>query len=301
MRIVIANDDTHWGDRDPDLARLGAASLAPEYLARALRARGHEISRQSAFAKATADAAIVSRNRYLADGVAARAKFVWTGDEHNAERWEDYPELRTVCTSRYLANIVGRRVPVEAVIPVGVPDGLFEIPIEPIRRFRCYTSGVWDPCRGVLESLAAFALTVASGARLELFGDGRLWGREPDAYADAVRAAVAESNGRCVAHGTVSHTAMLAALPRLGILLHMATSETCGVAVTEAMAAGIPVVTTGAAALAELGIEHPCASTGQAVGELGRLMADPAYYTRVAAANRERVCDRAWSRIARRW
>ena len=307
MRIVIVNDDTRWGSRDPDVARLGAASLAPEYLARALRARGHAVRRQSALGGEQLpggepqDAAILSRNRYLADTVEAGVKLLWTGDEHNAERWEDYPDVRTVCTSRYLAEVVGCRVPVAAVVPVGVPDALFGIPIDPVRRVRCYTCGVWDPCRGVLEGMAAFALTASSGARLELFGDGRLWGREPDAYAAAVQSAVAASDGNCVAHGTVSHTAMLAALPRLGILVHLATSETCGVAVTEAMAAGIPVVTTGAAALAELGIERCCQSIDEAADELGRLMADPAYYRRAATHNRECVRDRAWSRVAERW
>ena len=316
MHIAIVNDDTRWGPRDPSLARLGAASLAPEYLARALAARGHTVTRVSPCADAgqtdgvrhvpfgtavAADAAILSRNRYLAGHVDAPVKLVWTGDEHNVERWEDYPDVLTVCVSHTLADAVGRRVPVAAVVPNGVPDSLLSIPVDPARRRACYTCGVWDPCRGVVEGIRAFRLADDDEAVLHLYGDARLWGRkEGDAYAEDVEGAL-RIVSRWERHGTVSHVDMLAALPSLGILIHPATSETCGVAVTEAMAAGIPVVTTGCSALAELGVSVHCPTPEAAAEELERLLAAPAYYAAVAHANRERVRSRAWSRVAAAW
>jgi len=316
VHIAIVNDDTRWGPLDPSLARLGAASLAPEYLARALAARGHAITRISPCPDAgetdavryvplgttvSADVAILSRNRYLAGKVHAPTKFVWTGDEHNTERWEDYPDLATVCVSHTLAETVARRVPVAGVVPKGVPDALFVIPIDPSRRFACYTCGVWDPCRGVVEGIRAFRLAGHDEAVLHLYGDARLWGRDgSDAYAGKVKRAL-QAVPQCVAQGSVSHVAMLRALPVLGILVHMATSETCGVAVTEAMAAGIPVVTTGCSALAELGLSVHCPTPEAAAAELGRLLDDAEYYVHTAESNRECVRRRAWSRVAATW
>ncbi|HUU33722.1 MAG TPA: hypothetical protein VMW48_06635, partial [Vicinamibacterales bacterium] len=172
MKIAIINDDTRWGPGDPAEARLGAASLAPEYLARALAARGHEVCRisngradidgvpgtdRAAVAyryRKTArrhggfDAVIASRNRYLTLEVEARARFVWTGDAHNEERWEAYHDLTTVAKSPWLAERLRPRIPDVLWIPGGVPDALFSRTIDCPRVFRFYTSGVFDPCRG---------------------------------------------------------------------------------------------------------------------------------------------------------
>ena len=94
---------------------------------------------------------------------------------------------------------------------------------------------------------------------------------------------------------------MLGELGRLSVLVHPATSETCGVAVLEAMAAGNPVVTTGHAALAERGLRECFRSVEDMASEIVRLATDAAHYRDTAAHNRRQARPCAWSRIAERW
>lgn len=328
MRIAVVNQDTRLGPNDAREGRFGAAQLCPEYLARALVARGHEVVRLSphvwtddafppgveyrplsdASREPPFDAAIATRYVWLLDGVNAVIKVVWVHDQHghSGAHFERYPDVRVVTVSRYLTGEFQRQVAdrdVMAVIPCGVPDELFSYPIEP--GLRLYACGMWVECRGTLEAIKAFKRTrdAVPGLTLELFGDSHLWDCKVEGYGLKVQDAAREAGA--LVHGTISHPEMLAALRSVNVLLHPATSETCGVAVLEAMAAGNVVLTTGCGALREINL--PCRAHGtSAWGDNERQLIaeytnDPSLYRDHAAHNRVAARPYAWSEIAKRW
>lgn len=94
--------------------------------------------------------------------------------------------------------------------------------------------------KGVQRLMAAFTRFAGGrpAATLDLFGDGPLRAE----LEDAVR--VAGLGGRVRFHGNVPKPSVLAALPRFDVLVAPSRYETFHLAVSEAVAAGLPVVVT---------------------------------------------------------
>jgi 2-deoxystreptamine N-acetyl-D-glucosaminyltransferase/2-deoxystreptamine glucosyltransferase len=106
--------------------------------------------------------------------------------------------------------------------------------------------------------------------------------------------------------GFVAHTAVPAVLMSLDVLVLPSAYEEMGSVLTEAMAAGLPVVASDVGGIPEVvaegvtGLLVPPLDVDALAGALDRLVADPALRERLAAGARRRAGDYAWSRLASR-
>jgi glycosyltransferase involved in cell wall biosynthesis len=333
----VLDDELTTGVAAPEKETLGAASLRAAYLARALAELGHETwltckigtwqcSAGAELAKAWTlhplhralppfDAAIANRNWYLHERVAAVQRYVWTGDDGNCifkeRRWARCREARVVVTSAYLKHTYERHgVTVHAVIPTGVRDELHGLlmPNGSLRQ-QVYVCGVWDAVRRVEDCIDAYVLAArrVQGLVLHLFGGPELWGRdERDPYAAALRRKierVTEDCNRIEVHGTVPHAQMVEEIGGVGVLLHLTTRETCGVAVREAMMAGRPVVGTHACALAEIATWPEVTGVGAASDDLVRVVTQDSVFRDRSGRGRRMAgeCGFGWSSVGRQW
>ncbi|HMN97118.1 MAG TPA: glycosyltransferase family 4 protein [Phycisphaerales bacterium] len=118
---------------------------------------------------------------------------------------------------------------------------------------RLLALGRLDPIKGLEQLLGAVALLKSRGrsARLEIAGSG------PEAYAAALRARSAALGLEEIVtfHGQVDGAGKLALLAQADCLVHASVHENFGVAIIEAMAAGLPVVMTTGVNLAETLVE----------------------------------------------
>ena len=321
MRIAIANDDTSMGPGDLD-CRFGAAQLAPELLARALAARGHEVWRVSGYKPTVepgggvlyvrptdkVDAVIANRRIDWVDMVEATTSFAWVHDAwgHNLGHFKARPHVRIVAVSLWQARnlataLAGVAVP-WGVIPVGAAAELADYAIMPGKRV--YTSGMWVECRGTLRAVEAFCLAAhrVQGLALHMYGDEALWGSKRGAYGKKVLDTVAKSGTHIELCGTVPYPEMLKALPRMSIFLHPATAETCWVSGAEAALAGKPIVSRTCAAQGERGYADTTDGSVEQMAE--RIVAfaeDDDLYRAAARQNRCAARHLTWPAVAAQW
>ncbi len=109
--------------------------------------------------------------------------------------------------------------------------------------------------------------------------------------------------GRVQFHGMVTGDAKLALLTAADLFVLPSRSESFGIANLEAMAAGLPVVSTRVGAIPDY-IDHgvhgllvPPADVPALTAALQMLLEDPALRTRLGAQSRVRVADYDWSRV----
>lgn len=145
------------------------------------------------------------------------------------------------------------------------------------------------PRKDVLALLAAFERGAAPGARLALAGDGS---RDP-AYAASVRATVARSPRLAAVVellGPLSDAALADAFARASVLVLPSSLEGYGMVLTEAVAAGTPVICTttcpAGVALAEAGaaLAIPQGDTAALAEALAAFTSDASLRARMTAA-----------------
>lgn len=137
-------------------------------------------------------------------------------------------------------------------------------------------------------------------AWLVVVGDG------PDRGLVERLVAASPARHRITLAGFVPHGDVPAVLGALDVLVLPSAYEEMGSVLTEAMAAGLPVVASAVGGIPEVvghgttGLLVPPADPGALAAELDRLVADPGLRERLAAGARERAGDYAWPRLAAR-
>jgi 2-deoxystreptamine N-acetyl-D-glucosaminyltransferase/2-deoxystreptamine glucosyltransferase len=147
--------------------------------------------------------------------------------------------------------------------------------------------------------LAAFG-RMAETAHLVVVGDG------PERARVHALAAASPATARITLTGFVRHTAVPAVLASLDVLVLPSAYEEMGSVLTEAMAAGLPVVASDVGGIPEVvrdgetGLLVPPGDVGALAAALDRLVGDPALRARLAAGARARAPDYAWPALAER-
>jgi glycosyltransferase involved in cell wall biosynthesis len=213
-----------------------------------------------------------------------------TLNERAAIRLSDACVATSVTTAARL-----RREEGAARVEVARP-GADRLPLRPRRpardgRLRLVSVAAWIPRKRLLELLGAFE-RASAGAELHLIGDP---GRDPS-YAAQVRAAIAGSaflRGRVAARGVVGDEALADALAEADALVAASSLEGYGMALAEAIRAGVPVISTRGGAVAEVvqdGAEALlCDGPGDLAAALARFLDDAALRRRMRAAAEARA------------
>jgi glycosyltransferase involved in cell wall biosynthesis len=215
------------------------------------------------------------------------------------------PEI--IVDTGYVAREVGRRA---GTPPQPIPQGIFPeelaATLNPDRRAPLViTLGVIHPRKGHALTLRAFAEVARTRPDARLLVVGAL--AEPS-HLDELRALVAELGleTRVEIRVNEPRDRVLAALHDARVFALHSQEESQGIALCEAMAAGLPIVATrvgdipdvigasGAGLLVEYGDNAAMAA------HLGRLLDDDALHARLAAAALARAEDFSWRTIATR-
>ncbi|MEX5719615.1 glycosyltransferase [Geodermatophilus maliterrae] len=137
-------------------------------------------------------------------------------------------------------------------------------------------------------------------ASLVVVGDG------PDRALVARLAAEGPAAARTTLAGFVEHGRVPAVLASLDVLVLPSAYEEMGSVLTEAMAAGLPVVASDVGGIPEVvrhgetGLLVPPGDVGALTAALDSLASDPALRARLAAGARARSADYAWPALAAR-
>jgi glycosyltransferase involved in cell wall biosynthesis len=223
------------------------------------------------------------------------------------------PAARVVCSAEWVAR---EQRALAGSAPVAVVHPGIELPESAPRRHR--STGARSLALGVVGRLARWKrvelairalpdlVEVAPGARLQVVGGEEDAGYAAELAAEAERAGVAD---RVVFAGHVEDAP--AAIAGLDVLLHCAHREPFGIAMVEALAAGVPVVALregGPSEIVRDGVDGRLvddpSDLAAAVAGLAR---DPALRTRMGAAGRDRaarfesrrMAAEAWAEVAR--
>ncbi|RFU20423.1 glycosyltransferase [Geodermatophilus marinus] len=210
-----------------------------------------------------------------------------------------------VLTARAAAALVADGVPAERVstIPSGFEPELFTgvgaDPFPAVGRPRIGYVGRLAPQKRADLLVAAFGRMRAPAA-LVVVGDG------PDA--GLVRRAVRDSpaSGRVTLAGFVPHERVPGVLAALDVLALPSAYEEMGSVLTEAMAAGLPVVASAVGGIPEVvrdgetGLLVPPGDVAALAAALDRLAGDPQLRARLAAGAREQAAAYAWPALAGR-
>ena len=209
---------------------------------------------------------------------------------------------RIICTSNYTAGTVrdllggGRTVD---VVPPGFDTQTVDVsaaedatrPAGEAGRLRVLMVAHWTPRKGILTALRALAQS-PPGVTLDLVGDRT---RDP-AYARRVVAALRHPSlaGRVHVHGVVSSDRLAELFDEADAYLLTSTHEGYGMALAEALRAGLPIVATRVGAVPDLlgdgaGAELvPAGDVGAVARALRRLADDPGTRSRRATLARAR-------------
>jgi glycogen synthase len=210
-----------------------------------------------------------------------------------------------VLTDRTAAALRADGVPAEriTVIPSGFDPALFaggrEDVFPGLARPRIGYVGRLAPQKRVDLLVRAFN-RMAGQAELVVVGDG------PDR--DLIRRLAAQSPAadRITLAGFVEHAAVPAVLASLDVLVLPSAYEEMGSVLTEAMAAGLPVVASDVGGIPEVvrpgetGLLVPPGDVDALAAALDRLVAEPPLRARLATGSRRRATDYAWPALAAR-
>ncbi|MGY1742044.1 MULTISPECIES: glycosyltransferase family 4 protein [unclassified Blastococcus] len=224
--------------------------------------------------------------------------------------WVERSTLRradavVVLTERTAAAVRADGVPAERVhtIPSGFDPALFA------GRGDDVLAGVGRPRIGYVGRLApqkrpdvlveAFGL-MREHAELVVVGDG------PDRGLVERAVAASPARDRITLRGFVAHDAVPAVLRSLDVLVLPSAYEEMGSVLTEAMAAGLPVVASDVGGIPTVvrdgvtGLLVPPLDPAALAAALDRVAGDADLRARLAAGARERAGDYAWPRLAAR-
>ncbi len=210
-----------------------------------------------------------------------------------------------VLTDRTAAALRADGVPAEriATIPSGFDAALFaggqEDVLPRLGRPRIGYVGRLAPQKRADLLVRAFG-RMPGQAELVVVGDG------PDR--DLVRQLAAESPAadRITLAGFVEHAAVPAVLASVDVLVLPSAYEEMGSVLTEAMAAGLPVVASDVGGIPEVvrpgvtGLLVPPGDMGALAAALERLVTEPALRARLAGGARRHAADYAWPALAAR-
>lgn len=203
-------------------------------------------------------------------------------------------------TKEEIVELMG--VPEERVVVAywGVDPCFLEVARSEATQERVLFYGSLAPNKGVFDVVAACARLARGGENLELRIAG--WGDW-----EAVRRAVADAGlERRVRYlGTLDREALCRELSRASVALLPSHAESFGLAIAEAQAAGVPVVSYRAGAVPEVvedgvtGLLVPVGAIDELADALLRLLRDPDLAARMGEAARCRVAERfTWERTA---
>ena len=206
-----------------------------------------------------------------------------------------------IAISRMIAAQAAR-VPgltIDGVVPPGVPQDWLqqEYAVRPTVRRLIFT-GRLEANKGVRELLDMFAVVAARfpDVTLRLLGDGPL-----RAELEA-RCAGRPLQGRVVFAGAASAEQVRRELQAADLFVFPSHYESCGIAVLEALAAGVPVACSDLPALREVVGEAarlvPAADTAAWVTVLCMLIDDQELREQLSRAGRERARRFTWDRAA---
>lgn len=326
MRIALLCDEIKYGPECPDKELLVGA-LRPYYIGKEFAKLGHEVTLFSPYPKGEKREGIsyiplklhkqsgpfdvaIARNWYMLADIQTKHCYVWMGDDGDCifaeRRWELCPRAKFVVESSFMLGKYKPFTSVHSVIPYGIREEVYSNKPSWDKRWNIFTSCVWDPCRHVVEMVEAFRLIAKdfSEARLHMFGSSANWGRTRDMYTDIVTSAIAASGvaDRIVIHGTIPHNQMIQALGPMGIFVHLTSRETFGVAVREAMAAGIPVCSNHCEGLNQVAYWPDCKQDPRlASEEIAHLLSDRDYYEKCSKMNRDSVQGISWPDVTKTW
>jgi len=160
-----------------------------------------------------------------------------------------------------------------------------------------------SPVYDIATAIDAFArlAEVASGARMIIAGDG------PERAALELRAAACGLADRIEFLGNVEHDDMAAVRERATVVLNTSRADNQPVSLIEAMAAGLPIVSTDAGGIPDLvtdGVDALLAPVGDAdslAAQLLRVSTDPAIRRSLVAAGSARALSYQWRTVGQRW
>jgi len=202
----------------------------------------------------------------------------------------------------------GAKRPIEIVphgVAVEVPGGA---EVAALRRHLGITEDVLvcvsiqrhEPVKEPSALLQAWSRVARPDRRLILVGGGSLL--------DSLRRQMTDSGlSGVVIAGEVPHGAVLTYLALADVFVHHARYESFGMAIVEAMAAGLPVVAARVGAVPEIlthekdGLLVPPGDASALAAAVERLLGDAALRDRLGAAARLRAADYDWESIAGRY
>lgn len=220
-----------------------------------------------------------------------------TSGDTDLERAREAPLLRSdrlVAVSGHGRSVLeGRGVPPERVHVV--PPGLDRLQPEARREpgdgtLHALCVAQWIPCKGILTLVEAWSVRERPGATLELVGETDA---DPE-YAASVREAVATSGGAISVRGPVDDAALAAAYATADLFVLPSRHEGYGIAYTEALANGLPVIACRVGPVPELVREEaallvPPDDAAPLSNALDRLLEDADLRERMSAAARRRA------------
>ena len=213
------------------------------------------------------------------------------------------PEI--VVDTTYVAREVGRRA---GTPPQPIPQGIFleemAAAVNPDRRSPVVIAlGVVHPRKGHDLTIRAFAEVARTRPEARLVVVGAL--ADPG-HLDALRALVAEFGleSRVEIRVNEPRDRVLAALRQARVFALHSQEESQGIALCEAMAAGLPIVATRVGGIPDVigasgaGLLVEYGDTAAMAAHLGRLLDDDTLHARMAAAALARAEDFSWRAIA---
>lgn len=203
-------------------------------------------------------------------------------------------------TKSEVVELIG--VPEDRVVVAywGVDASFLSVPRAVTLTGRVLFYGSLAPNKGVFDAIAACGRLVGAAERFELRIAG--WGDW-----DAVRRAVGEAGleQRTSYLGTLDREALCRELSGASVALLPSHEESFGLAIAEAQAAGVVVVSYRAGAIPEVvedgvsGFLVPLGAIDGLADAVLRLLADPDLAARMGAAGRKRIAQRfTWGRTA---
>lgn len=199
------------------------------------------------------------------------------------------------------AELLGRfsslpHLSVEA-IPLGVPEGCGRFPEGEKETFLFL--GTREPRKNIEGLLKAYALLVSRdpfSPSLTIVG-GRGWGRDP------VESLPSELQGRVHVLGYLGEEEKEELLGRAVALVYPSFYEGFGLPVLEAMARGIPVVTSRGTVMEEVGAGAVLAvdprSPAEMASAMERLLKEPSLWEELSRRGLERAREYTWERTGR--